>query len=140
VLCTASTQQRDDLATSLHSDRPFGNKSLLAVGDLFQLPAVEKYRFKEQVYLSTLWPAFRFLELTEQCRQRGTSERRFAETLSRVRHDRGGLGAARDARVGVRLTRPRLARVLLLRRHRLHEAPRQAQLSRCRHRGDDAAV
>ena len=35
--------------TSAESTRHFGSKSVLAVGDLFQLPAVEKHRFKEQV-------------------------------------------------------------------------------------------
>ena len=35
--------------TSAESKRHFGSKSVLAVGDLFQLPAVEKHRFKEQV-------------------------------------------------------------------------------------------
>ena len=37
------------LTTSAESTRHFGSKSVLAVGDLFQLPAVEKHRFKEQV-------------------------------------------------------------------------------------------
>ena len=59
--------------------------------DLFQLPAVEKYRrMPDQVYLSTLWPSFRFLELTESCRQ-GATERRFAELLSRLRRGRQAL-------------------------------------------------
>ena len=37
-----------------------------------------------QVYLSTLWPAFRYLQLTESCRQ-DKNQRRFSELLSRVR-------------------------------------------------------
>ena len=33
---------------SKESNVTFGNKSILAVGDLFQLPAVERFRFNEQ--------------------------------------------------------------------------------------------
>ena len=37
------------LTMSTESKHLFGKKSVLAVGDLFQLPAVQQYRFKEQV-------------------------------------------------------------------------------------------
>ena len=37
------------LTMSKESTVTFGAKSILAVGDLFQLPAVERFRFKEQV-------------------------------------------------------------------------------------------
>ena len=37
------------LSMSHVSNASFGGKSILAVGDLFQLPAVERYRFNEQV-------------------------------------------------------------------------------------------
>ena len=72
------------LTASATSHDHFGLKSVLAVGDLFQLPAVEKFKFHDQIYMSTLWPAFRYLYLDESCRQDDT-ERRFAELLSRLR-------------------------------------------------------
>jgi ATP-dependent exoDNAse (exonuclease V) alpha subunit len=69
----------------------FGGKSIIAVGDLFQLPAVEKSpKMRNQVYLSTLWPTFHFVELTESCRQDQT-ERRFSKLLSNVRRGRSHL-------------------------------------------------
>lgn len=40
------------LTMSAESEHIFGQKSVLAVGDLFQLPAVQRYRFKEQVSLA----------------------------------------------------------------------------------------
>ena len=71
------------LTTSTQNTHLFGMKSVVAVGDLFQLPAVEKYRMKEQVramphvatyrlpitydvltsqvYLFSLWSSFRTL-------------------------------------------------------------------------------
>ncbi len=52
------TSANASAATNSH----FGGKSVLVVGDLFQLPAVEKFRFRDQIYFSTLWPAFRFVE------------------------------------------------------------------------------
>ena len=36
------------LSMSHVSNVSFGGKSILAVGDLFQLPAVERFRFNEQ--------------------------------------------------------------------------------------------
>ena len=47
----------------------FGGKTLIAVGDLYQLPAVEEYRKSgDQVADGDLWPEFTFLELDESCR------------------------------------------------------------------------
>ena len=47
----------------------FGGKTLIAVGDLYQLPAVEEYRKSgDQVTDGDLWPEFTFLELDESCR------------------------------------------------------------------------
>ena len=62
----------------------------MAVGDLYQLPAVERFRHRDQVYMSTLWSAFHLLELNESCRQ-DASEKRFAELLSRLRQGREAL-------------------------------------------------
>lgn len=45
---------------------------------------MEKYKYRDQIYMSTLWPAFRYLYLDESCRQ-DVTERRFAELLSRLR-------------------------------------------------------
>ena len=70
-------------ASSTSTTQHFGQKSVLAVGDLFQLPAVERYQFSDQIYMSTLWPAFRYLYLDESCRQDAT-ERRFAQLLFRT--------------------------------------------------------
>ena len=96
--------------TQVSTGRPFGGKSVIAVGDLFQLPAVEKYHredqaraasqndefrhrrlgrlararpFVAQVWQSTMWSRFRFLELTENCRQR--EDPRWATMLSHLR-------------------------------------------------------
>ena len=89
------------LASSTTSRDHFGLKSLLAVGDLFQLPAVEKYKFSDQIYSSTLWPAFRYLYLNESCRQ-DVTECRFAELLSRLR-----LGAENLTEADIALLRTR---------------------------------
>ena len=58
---------------------------IIAVGDLYQLPCVQKSRrFTQQIYGSDLWPEFAFAELTESCRVL-TGEVAFAEFLSRAR-------------------------------------------------------
>lgn len=80
-------------ASSTSTTQHFGQKSVLAVGDLFQLPAVERYQFSDQIYMSTLWPAFRYLYLDESCRQDAT-ERRFAQLLSNLRLGADNLSAA----------------------------------------------
>ena len=62
----------------------FGLKSLIGVGDLFQLPAIERLRFEDQVYQSCLWPRFKLIELLESCRV-NADEVEFASLLSRAR-------------------------------------------------------
>ena len=63
----------------------FGRKSMLVVGDLHQLPSIEKYGFtSQQIYDSTLWSEFKFLELTQVVRT-DAAEARFAELLLRAR-------------------------------------------------------
>ena len=65
-------------------DMTFGEKSVVAVGDLYQLPAVERGGREQQVYQSVMWPRFRLLELTELVRIDPTQQR-VKELLSRVR-------------------------------------------------------
>ena len=69
---------------STQSARAFGGKSLATVGDLYQLPAVEKLFNLDQVYQSVLWPEFSLLELDECCRVR-PDERAFMALQSRAR-------------------------------------------------------
>ena len=54
------------------------------VGDLYQLPAVEKGGREQQVFQSMLWSLFRFFELTELVRI-DPDEVAFGQLLSRVR-------------------------------------------------------
>ena len=54
------------------------------VGDLYQLPAVEKAGREQQVFQSMLWSRFRFFELTELVRI-DPDEVEFGQLLSRVR-------------------------------------------------------
>ena len=61
----------------------FGHKSVVALGDLFQLPAVEKGPRELQVYQGLLWSRFKFLELDELVRQDASSA--YAALLSRAR-------------------------------------------------------
>ena len=61
-----------------------GHKSVVCVGDLYQLPAVAQYRNEEQVFLHPLWPRFHFLELVESCRV-DPNEKAFALMLSHLR-------------------------------------------------------
>ena len=76
-------------------DVTFGNMSILAVGDLFQLqPVAQSYVFQEVSDLyarlhgsGSLWiDEFHMVELDEIMRQRGDKE--FAELLCRVRKDK----------------------------------------------------
>jgi hypothetical protein len=55
-------------ASHFMSSLPFGGCSVIGVGDLYQLPAVMSTHHEQQVYKSSLWPAFRYLELVENCR------------------------------------------------------------------------
>jgi len=67
-------------------DKQFGGKSILLVGDLFQLPAVIPKKSAGTtlpVYESRLWKAFQQLQLIENCRQKGDLV--YAELLNRVR-------------------------------------------------------
>ena len=54
----------------LRGHMSFGLKSVLAAGDLYQLPAVERLYYEEQVYHSYLWSEFKLAELTDICRVR----------------------------------------------------------------------
>jgi hypothetical protein len=86
-------------ATSIVSPSggPFGCKSVVTLGDLYQLPAIEGIRFEDQVYSSILWGYFRFVELTESCRTDAT-EVEFAALLSRARIGWAGVdNAVREA-------------------------------------------
>ena len=78
------------LCDIMASEEPFANVSILAVGDLMQLPPVfQKAIFKEtnhplaQKYGSLWKKHFRVIELTEIMRQKGDTT--FAQLLNRVR-------------------------------------------------------
>ena len=71
-------------ATTQRGLMAYGRKSILAVGDLYQLPAIERAQFEDQIYDSELWPEFRFLELTQIMRL-DPEEVEFAGLLSRAR-------------------------------------------------------
>ena len=68
----------------LRGHMSFGLKSVLAAGDLYQLPAVERLYYEEQVYHSYLWSEFKLAELTDICRVR-PEEVEFVGLLSRAR-------------------------------------------------------
>jgi len=55
-------------ASHFLSSRQFGGCSVIGVGDLYQLPAVMSVHHEQQVYKSPLWPAFRYIELAQNCR------------------------------------------------------------------------
>jgi hypothetical protein len=79
------------------SGGPFGCKSVVTLGDPYQLPAIEGIRFEDQVYSSILWGYFRFIELTESCRTDAT-EVEFAALLSLARIGWAGVdNAVREA-------------------------------------------
>ena len=72
-------------------DQPFAGKSILAVGDLYQLPPVNAkpvsaYTFdftQTMDYLSAeLWKLFKLVELTQAMRQTDTD---FIEMLNKIR-------------------------------------------------------
>ena len=73
------------------SSKPFGGVSIIAVGDLFQLPPVmDSYIFKDMnhseyaILAPNLWnELFKMFELDEIMRQRESKE--FAEMLNRLR-------------------------------------------------------
>jgi hypothetical protein len=71
-------------AAGLTGHMSFGRKSILASGDLYQLPAVERHFYEEQVYLSPVWGEFHLLQLTEIVRVR-SDERAFLGLLARAR-------------------------------------------------------
>lgn len=69
------------------SDLPFANRSVIVVGDLYQLPPVQGspvlFQFKDEwANLSHLWKQFRIGELTETVRQKGDAS--FVSLLNRV--------------------------------------------------------
>lgn len=65
-------------------DMCFGHKSVVVAGDLYQLPAVERWQYEDQVYKCTRWSQFRYVELTEIMRT-DADEYAFADMLSRAR-------------------------------------------------------
>lgn len=71
-------------ATTMRGHCSFGMKSVLISGDLYQLPAIERLYFREQIYESELWPEFKFAELSEICRV-DPAEVEFTALLSRAR-------------------------------------------------------
>ena len=82
-LCSTMTNTR-------YGGIQFGGKSVIAVGDLFQLPAVEKYRREDQIWHSPHWARFRLIELTEMVRLdmigiHAEDNRRLAGVVSRLR-------------------------------------------------------
>tara|TARA_B100000795_G_scaffold61231_1_gene41073 strand:+ start:2140 stop:2631 length:492 start_codon:yes stop_codon:yes gene_type:complete len=62
----------------------FGLKSVVAAGDLYQLPAVGRLYYEEQIYHSYMWSEFKLAELTDICRVR-PEEIEFTALLSRAR-------------------------------------------------------
>jgi hypothetical protein len=90
----------------------FGGKSVIAVGDLYQLPAVEKGGCEQQIYQSLLWSSFKLVELDEIVRTNPTAYR-FAQLLSRARTawrgtDRDGVAHATHRDADETLLRTRL--------------------------------
>ena len=72
------------------SELPFAGKTMLVLGDFYQLPPVRARRVYENfqgineiLNLALLWRTFQFAELTEVMRQRGDTS--FIELLNRIR-------------------------------------------------------
>ncbi|UOQ18824.1 helicase-2 [Olene mendosa nucleopolyhedrovirus] len=63
-------------------EKPFGGVNVIAFGDLYQLPPVNKTRDTKPVYTANAWTSFRLYELTENMRQ---SEGTFIENLNLLR-------------------------------------------------------
>ena len=63
---------------------PFGQKSVLLFGDMFQLPPVIKhFSSAKPVYSSHLWKLFSVHHLTENCRQ--MNDKKYSQLLNRIR-------------------------------------------------------
>ena len=77
ALCYARTQTTLQPCVS-----PFANASIVASGDLFQLPTVMHGRCDDRIHLSPHWASFAFIELTEVMR---SGEAEWVSLLSRLR-------------------------------------------------------
>jgi hypothetical protein len=51
----------------IFSGQSFGGKSIVLVGDLFQLKSVQGKRVADDIWLSPQWTQFRLVELTHMC-------------------------------------------------------------------------
>jgi hypothetical protein len=58
----------DVMTGTRHGGFAYGGKTIILVGDLFQLPAIENSHKEDQVWLSKDWGLFRLLELDEMTR------------------------------------------------------------------------
>jgi len=89
ALCYARTQ-----TTGTPCVAPFANASILASGDLFQLPTVVHGRCDDRLHLSPHWAAFSFVELKQVMR---SDEAEWVDLLSRLRLGHEHLTAADQA-------------------------------------------
>ena len=60
-----------EVSTPPSNLKPFGGKSIILFGDLYQLPAVVAQPCYRQIYLSPVWPQFKPFFLKDNCRQKG---------------------------------------------------------------------
>ena len=65
------------------SSKPFGGKSIILFGDLYQLPAVISKPCFRQIYSTPIWPKFKPFFLKDNCRQKG--DLKFQDILNRIR-------------------------------------------------------
>ena len=90
---------REVVGPKHHSSLPFGGRTVLLFGDLYQLPAVNSSaKTPSQVYDSLLWAGFCSFSLTENCRQ--ADDPQFAAVLGRIR-----VGAQNDSDLSFLQTR-----------------------------------
>ena len=68
------------MGTAVQTRHSFGGCSVIAVGDLYQLPAVQSAYREAQVYSALVWSEFKLIELTENCRSIGD------QVLANIQH------------------------------------------------------